>query len=339
MKKNSLKKYYLIILLLSVIVGCKDKDTSSSSNNDMETSTDSERGNDSDSGDDLDVKTSNFSESDKSLICLWPKVGLRDIAGRKGAKYLTTIYFGETVKFLGEKETASDNKDYLKVELSDGQQGWVYDYLLSENGKLAVLKNTLAIYKRPDVMEFVGNKFGRGDIVVVLNESKGDWQKVTGFQKENEGWIQNSDNFVYDELDIKLAILYNRAINEDSQSKKQKKLKLITDNPAFQQSSFIDIVQNALIGDDNDAYGEDDFSELDASISSDQLYISTDVLNARSNPNSEEDNVVFQLEKGDVCDIIEKGNFETIRDNSSNWYKINFNGNEGWVFGYFTSKK
>ena len=30
------------------------------------------------------------------------------------SKYLTTIYFGETVKFLGEKETASDNKDYVK---------------------------------------------------------------------------------------------------------------------------------------------------------------------------------------------------------------------------------
>ncbi|WP_346883704.1 hypothetical protein [uncultured Algibacter sp.] len=49
--------------------------------------------------------------------------------------------------------------------------------MFAENGKLAVLKNSLAIYKRPDVMEFTGNKFKRGDIVVVLDESKGEWKK------------------------------------------------------------------------------------------------------------------------------------------------------------------
>jgi len=249
MNRSTLKKYYLIMLLLAVIVGCKDKETSAPDNTvDNSSSKIEEDGA-------LDVKTSNFSDNDQSLICLWSKVGLRDIPGRKGAKYLTTIYFGETVKFLGEKETASDNKEYLKVELSDGSEGWVYDLLFSENGKLAVLKNPLAIYKRPDVMEFVGNKFDRGDIVVLLDESKGEWEKITGFEKKNEGWIKKNDAFVYDDLDIKLAILYNRAINEDSDSKKQKKLKLITDNPAFQNSSFIDIVEKALVRDNGINYG------------------------------------------------------------------------------------
>ncbi|QXP58780.1 SH3 domain-containing protein [Olleya sp. HaHaR_3_96] len=249
MNKIPLKKYYLILLLLAVMVGCKDNVTSDTSDKNIETSSDS------DSSDDLEVKTSNFSENDNALICLWSKVGLRDIAGRKGAKYLATIYFGETVKFLGEKETGSDNKEYLKIELSDGAQGWVYEHLFAENGKLAVLKKPLAIYKRPDVMEFVGNKFDRGDIVVLLDQSKGEWEKVTGFEKKNEGWIKKSDDFVYDDLDIKLAILYNRALNEDNASKKNKKLKLIMDNPAFQQSNFIDIVQKSLVVDDSEAYG------------------------------------------------------------------------------------
>ncbi|MBL7558904.1 SH3 domain-containing protein [Olleya sp. YSTF-M6] len=333
MKKTALKKYYLMVLLLALFVSCKDKTSST-------TSTDTETSSDATSGNDLDVNTSSFSEDDNSLICLWPKVGLRDIAGRKGAKYLETIYFGETVKFLGEKETASDNKDYLKIELSDGQVGWVYEYLFSENGKLAVLKNPLAIYKRPDVMEFMGNKFTRGNIVVVLNEDKGEWKKVVGLKKDTEGWVNKTSDFIYDDLDIKLAILYNRAINEETSAKQQQKLKLIVDNPAFQQSGLIDIVQNALY-DDEEGYEEDyedDFSELDASISSDQLYITTEVLNVRSSPDSEADNVVFQLEKGNVCNIIEKGLYETLRGNSSNWYKIDYNGNEGWVFGYFTSK-
>lgn len=335
MNKNLLKKYGLIILLITFILGCKDKgDSSSNSDSAEENNTSVEAKSDLETTSDLDVNTSSFSEGDKSLICLWSKVGLRDIAGRKGAKYLSTIYFGETVKFLGEKEKASDNKDYLKVELSDGQQGWVYDYLFAKNGKLSVLKNPLAMYKRPDVMEFTGNKFKRGNIVVVLDENKGEWQKIVGFEKKNEGWIQKGNNFVYDALDIKLAILYNRAMNESSHSKKQKKLKLIVDNPAFQKSSFIDIVEGVL-----DTNNEEDFSDIQETINSNQLYITTEVLNARSNPDPEGDNVIFQLEKGNICNIVEKGDYETIRGNSSNWYKVEFEGNEGWVFGYFTSKK
>lgn len=337
MEKNSFKKYCLIIVLITFLVGCKDKEGSSPNTN-TRTNNDIDSDALGDEGNELDVETSNFSENDKQLVCLWSKVGLRDIAGRKGAKYLTTIYFGETVKFLGETETASDNKEYVKVELSDGQQGWVYEHLFAKDGKLAVLKNSLAIYKRPDIIDFVGNKFKRGDIVVVSDESKGDWKKVSGFQKKDDGWIQKSDNFIYDNLDIKLAILYNRALTEESQSKKQTKLKLIIDNPAFQQSDLIDVVKNSLAPED-EFDREDDFSELDNTISLNQLYISTEVLNARSNPNSEEDNVIFQLEKGNICNIIEKGSYETLRGNSSNWYKIEFNGNEGWVFGYFTSKK
>jgi len=336
MNKNSLQNFSLILLLLAFITSCDEKGASSSkgdgqkSNQRIDVDVDSTE----ESGNDLEVTTSNFSDSDEQLVCLWPKVGLRDIAGRKGAKYLTTIYYGETVKYIGETEKASDNKQYVKVELSDGTQGWVYDHLFAK-GKLAVLKKSLAIYKRPDIIDFVGNKFNRGDLVVVLDESKGDWKKISGFQKKDDGWIQKSDDFIYDNLDIKLAILYNRAIKEESQSKKQKKLKLIVDNPAFQQSSLIDIVQSSLEGADEE---EEDFSTLDQQISSNQLYITTERLNARSNPNSEEDNVVFQLEKGNICNIVEKGLYETIKDKSSNWYKIEFNGNEGWVFGYYTSK-
>lgn len=323
MHKNLIKNSYIIILSLALAVSCKD--TGSSTSNENQEVNSSEKSN--------DTNSENISSNDETLICLWQKVGLRDVPGRKGAKYLTTIYFGEQVKFLGEKETASDKKDYVKVELSDGQQGWVYEYLFTGKGKLGIIKEPLPIYKKPDVMDFLGNKFKRGDIIVVLNETKGKWNKIVGLEKKNEGWIQENSTIVYDDLEIKLATLYNRAISEKSQAKRQEKLKLITDNPAFQNSKFIDIVQNAMTNN-----GDEDFSELDEEISNDQLYITTEVLNVRSNPNSLDDNVIFQLEKGNICDILERGDFETIRENSSYWYRISHDGNEGWIFGYFTSK-
>ena len=55
-------------------------------------------------------------------------------------------------------------------------------------------------------------------------------------------------------------------------------------------------------------------------------------------PSSEE--VLFQVKKGDICDIIEQSSsLEEVNGNTDRWYKINFNGKVGWVFGHHTSKK
>jgi len=49
--------------------------------------------------------------------------------------------------------------------------------------------------------------------------------------------------------------------------------------------------------------------------------------------------VLFQLNKGDVCTLLEKGKLEKIGDKTDYWYKINYNKMTGWVFGAFTSLK
>ncbi len=49
--------------------------------------------------------------------------------------------------------------------------------------------------------------------------------------------------------------------------------------------------------------------------------------------------VVMKLNDGDECKIIEKGKQETIKGTTDYWYKIEFEGKEGWVFGSQTSIK
>lgn len=49
--------------------------------------------------------------------------------------------------------------------------------------------------------------------------------------------------------------------------------------------------------------------------------------------------VVMKLNEGDKCSIIAKGFFEIIRGEADYWYKIEFNGKQGWVFGSQTSVK
>ncbi len=43
--------------------------------------------------------------------------------------------------------------------------------------------------------------------------------------------------------------------------------------------------------------------------------------------------VVTKLNEGDKCQIFEKGKLESIKGRPDYWYKIDFNNNQGWVFG------
>lgn len=48
---------------------------------------------------------------------------------------------------------------------------------------------------------------------------------------------------------------------------------------------------------------------------------------------------IRQFKTGDTCEVMEKGNKETINDVADYWYKIKRKTKEGWVFGAFTSLK
>ncbi len=57
----------------------------------------------------------------------------------------------------------------------------------------------------------------------------------------------------------------------------------------------------------------------------------------RSSPSDGE--VVMKLNEGDLCLVIEKGGLQEIREMKDYWYRINFKGEEGWVYGAQTSLK
>ena len=43
--------------------------------------------------------------------------------------------------------------------------------------------------------------------------------------------------------------------------------------------------------------------------------------------------VIMKLNDGDRCELLEKGKYEEIRGMKDYWYKIKFDGKEGWVYG------
>jgi uncharacterized protein YgiM (DUF1202 family) len=282
---------------------------------------------------------SDFIDEASIAICLWPKVGLRDKPGRKDTKYLTTIYFGETVALLDEKKKAEDDKEYLKVRLSDGSEGWVYEHLFAIGGELAIIDKGTELYKRPDIMTFEGKTLEPMDMVVRFeNEEHEGWHEVTSMKREKKGWIQGDIDAIQNEIDVKLGILYWRAM-EESAEKKFELLENILANPNFKNSKLIENVNKALYDTNK---GEAFYiKELDSfeNLSSNKLGIQTDLANARSEPKTKSD-VLFQLEKGDICHIIAQGgSLQEVNGVTDRWYKVNFNGQQGWVFGHYTTKR
>lgn len=305
---------------------CGDDDTNSSSQQAGQTEQVGDEGNASDRS----VAASSSPTSDIA-ISLWDQAGLRDAPGRgKGIKYLATINFGEVVTLTGEeKQIEGDSRNYIEMQLSDGKVGWSYDYLFALDALRAAALQDIELYKRPDLTTFAGKKFERGEIFAVKSGDRDDWVEVLGKEKKKEGWIRkDAVKYSTDEIDVTVAILIDRAVNESDPTKREEALKQIAENSTFSSSPMLSLVDEKLADIPT-------IPELPAN----QLYITTENLNVRSEPDTEAENVVFQVTEGDICTIIERGDLASIRDMEDYWYNISFNGQEGWIFGHFTSKR
>lgn len=262
-------------------------------------------------------------------ICLWNKVGLRDAPGRN-AKYLETIQYGERVELLGEsQELTEEKRNYIKVKLSDDQEGWVNDYLFAVNGTLGVANQLIEIYKRPDIMASSGKEFERGEIAVITRSDKEGWMEILGKEKKKTGWIQEGDNLSTEEIDVETVVRYQLAMAEESSEDKLKALEAISNTSKYDGSVFLDLVQTQINSLTN-------ISE----ISENQLYITANTVNVRNLPTLEESEVLFQLNENDVCELLRKSDDQVeVNGNTDFWYEISFEGQTGWVFGHNTSKR
>ncbi len=69
----------------------------------------------------------------------------------------------------------------------------------------------------------------------------------------------------------------------------------------------------------------------------DTLVIEGENIWIRSEPKTGD--VILKLNTDSKCYVLEKGEKQTIRENTDFWYKIDYLGKEGWVFGSQTSLK
>lgn len=263
-------------------------------------------------------------------VCLWNEAGLRDKPGRgKDVKWVAGISFGEVVTLTGnEEEVAADKRTYLEMTLSDGKTGWSNGYLYATNAQRAVATSDIDLYKRPELTTFTGEKFQRGDIFAVTESETAGWSEALGKERKKAGWMQDGSQFSIDEVDVTVAILIDRAMQEKDPRKREEALTQIASNSTFSKSGLISMVDDALAK-----------VAKKTQLPANQLYIEATNLNVRSEPDNEADNVIFQLSEGDICNVLEKGERQAIREMDDYWYKVEKDGQEGWVYGHFTSKR
>lgn len=269
---------------------------------------------------------SRFLENQNKAICIWQPAGLREQPGRR-FKYLASVQFGEQVDLLEEERVEKGNRTYIRVKLSDDTEGWVHEYLFAENAFLAVVNKVEAIYRRPDLMTFRDKELEPGEIVAVLSIDNG-WAQVVGEARKKIGWIRNVSSLSMEGNDLEFARKYRLALQEKETYKQYKAFQDLLADEVLQQSPLISIAEKTY-----QEFG------LKNHLPENQLYIIEPNVALRSEPNRNEGEMLYALNEGVICDVLQRGPKVSYEDVDDFWYEVQYEGESGWVYGLYTSKK
>ena len=266
--------------------------------------------------------------AETSAVSTWDKHSLRQ-EKESNSKWLASLTFGESMELLGETHEGK-KRTYEKVRLLDGKEGWVRADLIYQGGKLGVITQTSQVYSRPSISN-IGDKEVSSGTLVVVKQRKAEF---TEFIAKNDpsnnrvrGWVLGEGAITTDESEVAVAVLLNQAKAEKVLSKRKSKLEAIIHNSSFQNSVFLSEARSIL-----EAAQETD------QLREDQLMITGDNVNVRSEPNLDTSEKLFQLHAGDIVEIVTKGKMEEINGNLDYWYEIKGSKGAGWLFGQFTNK-
>ncbi|MDH5804380.1 MAG: SH3 domain-containing protein [Gemmatimonadota bacterium] len=178
-------------------------------------------------------------------VNIWEGAGFREEPKSDG-RWLSSLALGERVTFLGETATdsADDDREFYRLRLSDGREGWTVAYVVVLEAEPAAISEATSIYRRPDLLTVTENQFEPLDVIAVTGR-EGDWLEVVGNRRQKSGWIKSS-SVSDDQVDIAVATLATNAFAEDDMADRQTKLEAILENSAFSTSLFIANVRDAI---------------------------------------------------------------------------------------------
>ncbi|MEL6134727.1 MAG: SH3 domain-containing protein [Bacteroidota bacterium] len=283
---------------------------------------------------------------DRVAICMWPAAGLRQEPGRntytsdKETNYITAIQYGEKVEVLPDIEPIEkENRLYMKVRLTDGKEGWVHDYIFERYAKLGVVTKETEIYRRPDLMTLRDTRLKPGQIIVVINDPavpkvNANWYHVSSYKKIPKGWIHQGNHITMHIRDVRAALLLARAKGIRNKEKRLERLNEILATDGITESPIRPFISAAIQELDGIEVNEEELIRA-----GEKIYITKERTTIYSEPSLGQASVVKELREDDIVELIDVGERGSIGDHDDFWYKIRHEDTEGWVFGYYTSKR
>ncbi|MBR11003.1 MAG: hypothetical protein CMP48_25400 [Rickettsiales bacterium] len=186
---------------------------------------------------------------EKPAVCIWDNISVRETPTAKG-KWLTSISLGESLTYLGLSavDSSDKNREYYKIQLNDGTEGWsVADFIIPE-GKIGVFLEETFIYNRPDLLTKSDKMYERLDIIAVQN-TQDDWQEIIGKRAEGKwidrGWIKQG-KLSFKAVDVAASKFLKDALSKENEEERLEALNMILDNPDLKESSILIDVQAAI---------------------------------------------------------------------------------------------
>ncbi len=282
----------------------------------------------------------------RSAVCIWsPYASLRREPGRKlytkdkKENWMVSIRYGEVVELMDSTVTVeSEKRDYMKVRLTDGKEGWVYEYLFEKYAKPAVILKKTELYRRPNLMTLRDDFLSPGEIIVLIQDPKHasenkSWYHVSSKRKIKKGWIHQPNHISTSSRDVKAALLFHKADDTKSTDMKLDRLNSILKVPGFEKSQLYGMVEQKI----KEVENEDIQNELFKAGT--KLFIIEDDTWMRSNPETSHNNQIKPLSKDEVCLILDIGERDSLEAMYDFWYRIQHGDAEGWVYGHYTSMR
>ncbi len=181
----------------------------------------------------------------QQTVSIYKDVPVRELPSKDG-KWVSKLNLGETLYFLGEEavDSSDNNREYLKVELSDGKVAWAMSYGLIVNAKIAAVKESVPVYERPDLVTLTKNEFNIMD-VLAIEETKDSWIKVIGENKKIKGWIKQGV-VTENEEDVAVAILASKQLRNKNKDLNLDKIEEFIENIPYKNSFFINYLKEQI---------------------------------------------------------------------------------------------
>lgn len=186
----------------------------------------------------------------------YSKYGLgvyKDMANLK--KSIAHIKLGEEITSMGitAVDTSSEKKrEYLKVELSDGTQGWCYANYVIPNSYPGVIVEATPVYERPDILTKMAKKeYAELEIVAVM-ESKGEWLKVKGINLMKEGWI-NKKSISNKKEEVASAIMARYEIFDVKGNLLEENIKKFVESAPYPNTMVVSTIREMMSPEDEAA--------------------------------------------------------------------------------------